>query len=610
MTAAELFTPELLARIGAEREGGNKNIPIVSLEYDSRAVTAGSLYFALPGLHTDGHNFIGDAIAKGATAIVHQNEVRIRGGVFYLRVKDARFAMSAVADAFYRSPSSRIAVAGITGTEGKSTTVYLIFQLLRLAGKKAGFISTVQYSIDGAERWNTEHQTTPEAPVIHRRLAEMLENGCTYAVIEASSHALSPRTNRLGDVLFDAGVMTNVTHEHLEFHGTWERYRYDKAALFRALDRNVKQRRPAPFGVVNADDPSAAYFAASTRHRTYSYAAGTDGADLTLLGLEAGQSGNAYDVYERASGRRIHVEDRLPGAFNAGNVLASLLCVSNLLETPVVELLPLVPELKPVRGRMTAVRKGQPFEVLVDYAHTPSSFETIFPPLRERANRQGGRIISLFGSAGERDTQKRPLQGRIAARYSDMIFLCDEDPRSESPGAILEEIAKGVFSARPDECFPSGGFERGVNLFLIPDRPAAIRAAFSMAAADDIVLLLGKGHENSIIYAGYQIDYNEIDEAEKALNQVLSLPDAEAAEHGFEDVGGRDIAGDFAQKVDRLAEAGRDQVGGKALIVQGQGGFEGGDRPVYQRFLAAAADCRAGAVWQSACRFRQGLDDS
>jgi UDP-N-acetylmuramoyl-L-alanyl-D-glutamate--2,6-diaminopimelate ligase len=521
MTAAELFTPELLARIGAEREAGDKKAPVLSLEYDSRAVAEGALYFALPGLHTDGHKFIGDAIAAGATAIVHQNDVaEHEAGVFYLRVKAARFAMSAVADAFYRSPSSRIPVAGVTGTEGKSTTVYLIFQLLRLAGKKAGFISTVQYSVDGTERWNAEHQTTPEAPVIHGRLAEMLENGCAYAVIEASSHGLSPRTNRLGDVRFDAGVMTNVTHEHLEFHGTWEQYRHDKAALFRALDRNAKHGLFAPFGVVNADDPSAAYFAASTGRRTYSYAARAEGADLTLLGLEAGPTGNAYDVYDRMAGRTFHVEDGLPGAFNAGNVLASLLCVSNLLQTPLFELLPLVPELKPVRGRMTAVRKGQPFEVLVDYAHTPSSFETIFPPIRQRADRQGGRVISLFGSAGERDTQKRPLQGRIAAHYSDMIFLCDEDPRSEPPDAILENIADGVLSASPEECFPGGGFERGVNLFLIPDRSAAIRAAISRAAPGDIVLLLGKGHENSIIYAGYQIDYDEIAEAEKALVAV------------------------------------------------------------------------------------------
>jgi UDP-N-acetylmuramoyl-L-alanyl-D-glutamate--2,6-diaminopimelate ligase len=170
---------------------------------------------------------------------------------------------------------------------------------------------------------------------------------------------------------------------------------------------------------------------------------------------------------------------------------------------------------------MTAVQRGQPFEVLVDYAHTPSSFETVFPPLRERLDRQGGRLIALFGSAGERDTKKRALQGIIAARYSDMIFLCDEDPRGEEPAAILEEIAAGIFSLPPAECFPHEGFTRGANLFLIPDRPAAIRAAFSKAKPCDIVLLLGKGHENSIIYSGHTMKYDEISEAENALLELV-----------------------------------------------------------------------------------------
>ncbi|MDR2097223.1 MAG: UDP-N-acetylmuramyl-tripeptide synthetase, partial [Spirochaetaceae bacterium] len=379
--------------------------------------------------------------------------------------------------------------------------------------------STVQYSEDGEERWNTEHQTTPEAPLVHRRLARMLENGCEYAVLEASSHGLSPRTNRLGDVSFDAGIMTNVTHEHLEFHGTWEQYRDDKANLFRVLDANVKSgvHGMEPFGVVNADDPSAAYFAGCTRRKTYSHSVkGFGGADLAVCGLTPHPGGNVYDVKVRDGGT-LHIEDRLPGAFNAGNVLASLLCVSRLLGKSYAELCPLVPELKPVRGRMTAVQRGQPFEVLVDYAHTPSSFEKVFPPLRERLDRQGGRLIALFGSAGERDTKKRALQGIIAARYSDMIFLCDEDPRGEEPAAILEEIAAGIFSLPPAECFQHEGFTRGANLFLIPDRPAAIRAAFSKAKPCDIVLLLGKGHENSIIYSGHTMKYDEISEAENAL---------------------------------------------------------------------------------------------
>jgi UDP-N-acetylmuramoyl-L-alanyl-D-glutamate--2,6-diaminopimelate ligase len=208
------------------------------------------------------------------------------------------------------------------------------------------------------------------------------------------------------------------------------------------------------------------------------------------------------------------IEDKLPGAFNAGNVLAALLVVSKLLEKKITELIPLLPRLKPVKGRMTGVDRGQDFEVLVDYAHTPSSFNAIFPPLRERLDRGGGRIISLFGSAGERDTAKRPLQGRIAAEWSDLLILTEEDPRGEDSMAILEEIAAGIGDSEKKR------WVRGENLFLIPNRQEAIRRAFSLAKKGDLVLLLGKGHENSIIHAKDALPYDEIAEAEKALGEL------------------------------------------------------------------------------------------
>jgi UDP-N-acetylmuramoyl-L-alanyl-D-glutamate--2,6-diaminopimelate ligase len=321
--------------------------------------------------------------------------------------------------------------------------------------------------------------------------------------------------------------MTNVAHEHLEFHGTWKQYRDDKANLFRSLDREqmghikvIKKKDssggiPAKplavpsFGVVNADDPSAAYFAAVTKHKTYTYSARGADADLSLRSISSGLLGNWYEVLIRETGERVDIRDQLPGAFNAGNVLASILTVSILLSIPVKKLIPLIIRLKPVRGRMTAVQRGQPFKVLVDYAHTPSSFETIFPPLRERADQEGGRIISLFGSAGERDTQKRREQGRIAGEWSDLIILTDEDPRGEKSEDILDEIARGCLEKKGEE-----------DLFLIPDRPAAIRRAFSLAQPGDLVLLLGKGHENSIIYASETKTYDEIQEAEKALAEM------------------------------------------------------------------------------------------
>ena len=517
---------------------GDFSSPITALEYDSRQAGPGVLYFALPGLHVDGHDYIPDAVSRGARVIVHQKKLAAYSeGVLYLQVKDSRFAMSPIADAFYDFPSRRIGVIGVTGTEGKSTTVSLIYQILKLLGKKTGFISTVQHGDGITENWNSEHQTTPEATAIHRLLAEMCGNGVELAVLESSSHGLSKRTNRLGDVNFNVGVMTKVTHDHLEFHGTWEQYRSDKAELFRSLDAfPAKQAAagalPLPsFGVANADDPSADYFAAATKHKTYTFSTKGSKADLSLRTLESGPDGNRYEVFVDSTGATLTVRDQLPGAFNAANVLATLLVVSNLLSVKVETLVPLVSQLKPVRGRMTAIQQGQPFEVHVDYAHTPSSFEAVLPPVRERAALTGKRLITLFGSPGERDIQKRYLQGEIAARYSDIVILTDEDPRGEDPMTILEEIAKGCEAH--SGCGPNSGCEADPNctttirsmirdetLFLIPDRPQAIRKAFSLAAEGDIVLLLGKGHENSIIYADKTIDYDEIKEAETALAEA------------------------------------------------------------------------------------------
>ncbi|MDR1247663.1 MAG: UDP-N-acetylmuramyl-tripeptide synthetase [Treponema sp.] len=532
----------LEAGLVEDRGGENADPLITGLEYDSRKVKPGNIFFALPGLHLDGHRFIPAAIDNGAVAVVHQEPGDLRSldlrsldlrsldlrtldfqsleeyraRIRYLRVRDSRFAMSPLAAAFYGYPSQKLILVGVTGTEGKSTTVCLIHQLLVLAGKKAGFISTVQYNDGNTEIWNPEHQTTPEAPTLHRQLAEMAANHAEYAVVEASSHGLSRRTNRLGDAAFDVAVMTNVRHEHLEFHGSWEQYRDDKANLFRALDRFDHTKAGGivspSFGVANADDPSAAFFAAAAKHPTYTFSARGNAADLSLRSMESGSGGNRYEALIRETGETVAIQDRLPGAFNAGNMLACLLVVSKLLSIPVRDLVPLTERLRPVRGRMTAIKRGQPFDVFVDFAHTPSSFEAIFPPLREGLNKTGGRLISLFGSAGERDTKKRPEQGRIAGLWSDIVILADEDPRGEVPMDILEEIARG--------CEGNPKLRRNENLFLVPDRKEAIRKAFSLARPGDLALLLGKGHENSIIYADKTMAYDEIAEAEKALAEM------------------------------------------------------------------------------------------
>lgn len=525
--------------------------PIAGLAFDSREVKDNYLFFALPGTHVNGNQFIAPAIDAGASVVVFQDELTREESVqiaksivcrtldnmgssqkklsdlvmpVLLKVKDARKAMAPVSAEFYGNPSKKLIVIGVTGTEGKSSTVSFIWQLLRLSGKKAGFISTVQYSLGGEAVANPVHSTTPEAPIIQRELYEMVQNGCEYAVVESSSHGLSKKLARLDNVLFDCGVFMNVTLEHLEFHKTFEQYRDDKANLFRALDQHNHHKIVnnvdldlTPCAVVNMEDPSAEYFAAATSAPCYGFATkefkAVDKVEcLEARNINAAQEflefeiehGSAFDQsHESISARTICV-----GAFNAMNIMAAMIAVNKMAGIPLRELARRAASLVPITGRMTKIQRGQDFEVIVDYAHTPSSFEAIFPPIRARCK---GRIFALFGSGGERDLTKRPLQGEIAAKYCDIIILCDEDPRGEDPRALLEQIAAGSLKA---------GKVRDKDLFITPDRPKAIRQAFGMAKKDDIVLLLGKGHENSIIYKDRALPYDEIAEAKKALAEM------------------------------------------------------------------------------------------
>ena len=504
------------------------DVTVHSLSYDSREVRAGAAFFALPGVHTDGSKFIDAAIANGAVAVIHEKALPVyQAHICYVQVPDVRTAMAAAAAVFFDEPSKELVTIGVTGTEGKTSTVDFIWQLLRLAGKKTGFSSTVSFSFGDAPIANPAHQTTPESVTVQERLARMRDNGCEYAVVEASSHGLSPRTARLLHVYFDAGVFMNVTQEHLEFHGTFEQYRYDKANLFRALDTHAHQKKSgtvAAFGVVNLEDPSAAYFAQATKQPVFGFSlqkytgAAVSAPFLNFAGglyadnVQEGERGLTFTIYEACNDvqQAYNAVAPVTGFFNVYNILAALIVVHNLTGVPFDTLVPLLHRLVPVRGRMCRVEAGQDFEVLIDYAHTPSSFQVIMPSVRDRVKAKGGRLIAVFGSGGERDTVKRPEQGRIAGAYCDTIILTDEDPRGEDPVELLEMIAAGC----PDK-------RRGEELLIIPDRPAAVRKAFSLAQPNDAVLLLGKGHENSILGKNGAVPYNESEEAQKALRELL-----------------------------------------------------------------------------------------
>jgi len=355
-------TAEKSAFLTMESEVSNSNPLVTGLQYDSKKIKPGNLFFALHGKHTDVsvnadnansvcanavHENIVCAINNGAAVIVYDDDrITKNNDIVYIKVKNVRFAMSPISAAFYYFPSKRLLITGVTGKEGKSTTVYLIWQLLTMMGKKAGFISTRHLCLGKEIFSNNEQHTTPEAPVIQRLLYEMADNGCEFAILEASTRGLSIKTNRLGDVEFCSGVLTNLAHEHPE---DWEQYRDDKANLFRALNSYIPPANSSfsgPFGVANADDKNSRYFIKLTKHKTFTYSpAGRDG-DIILEAIESGAWGNWYMAMIPALKERIEIRDKLPGAINSANVLASILTVSGLLKLPLREITPFVKRLK------------------------------------------------------------------------------------------------------------------------------------------------------------------------------------------------------------------------------------------------------------------------
>lgn len=501
----------LLKDVPVTEQRGPGDPLITNIAFDSRNCVEGSLFVALPGFHVDGHDYIDDAVKRKAKAVLcSQLPEAVSPEVTYVVVPNTRHALSRAASAFYGEPARRLPVVGVTGTDGKSTTVFLIDQLLEAAGEESGFLSTVARKVDIGVEKNPYRQSTPEAPQIHEALFEMVEHGKRFAVLEATSHGLSEKTGRLMDVIFQAAVFTNITHEHLEFHGTFERYRSDKANLFRALDRSGAlgdHDVDVPiFGVVNQGDPNAYYFKQATRRDVLTYGCNVESADLEATEIEGDLTGSSCLLRWGKEARKIRVP--MVGTFNVENTLAALLTVAKLLDQDPLDLAEHVPTLRSLPGRMRPVTgESGPFTLIVDYAHTPGSFKRVLPMIKERTK---GRLILVFGSAGERDLQKRPIQGGLAATYAEEIILTDEDPRLEDPTEILEQIAEGVRGQ-----WESTGAQG--TLEVIPDRTEAIDAAIRSANEGDTVLCLGKGHESSIIYADGPRPWDEEEVARELL---------------------------------------------------------------------------------------------
>lgn len=507
---------ELLAHLNNAYVRGVSIREIRGLAYDSRHVQPGYLFVAIKGYHTDGHAYIPQAIANGAVAIVSDarysqdlpaSDMPDMSDVTYITVPNSRRVLAPLASAWYGWPSHQLSVVGITGTKGKTTTTMLASTTLDHGGFSTGMISTVDCKV-GTNQWaNTLRQSTPEAPEVQALLRQMVDAGCTHAIIESSSHALSPDWDRLGSCAFDVAVCTNVTHEHLDYHGSIETYRFDKTRLFAKLDSyNRIAQKAHKYAIVNADDPHHHMFldAAPSTAIRLTYAVHT-AADIRAHAIESSPNGSRMQVTTPWGTETLTLQ--LPGTFNIFNALAAL-SVALTQGMSLADACVALAGVPGIRGRMERIDVGQPFPVFVDYAHNPDSFIQVMEMVRPQTLRH---LIVVFGSAGERDVEKRAKQGEIAAEYCDRIFLTDEDPRGEPSEAILADIASGIEQA---------GKVEGYDYLCIPDRATAIRVAISHARPGDLVLLLGKGHESSIEYADGKIPWDEAAQARLALKEA------------------------------------------------------------------------------------------
>jgi UDP-N-acetylmuramoyl-L-alanyl-D-glutamate--2,6-diaminopimelate ligase len=480
---------DLLARLPKAETSADPRLPVAHVTHDSRAVAAGSMFVAIRGLSVDGNQFVEAALRKGAAVVV--SEAAAPPGVPWVRVPDAREALALLSAAALGDPARALQLVGVTGTNGKTTTAYLIDAALRAHGRRVGLLGTVQYRV--GDRVAEAVRTTPESSDLQALFKEMVEAGCSHAVLEVSSHSLELK--RVHGCAFHVGVFTNLTRDHLDFHGDMNRYFAAKRVLFDSL------LRPDGHAILNADDDRADGIAATTRGRVWTY------------GIERPADLRARDVVLALDGTRFHVDSpagafeiRTPllGRFNVSNLLAAF-GASLALGVPPETAIAGLASLTGVPGRLERVAAGQDFTVVVDYAHTDDALKNLLETVRELGPR---RIITVFGCGGDRDRTKRPLMGAVAQRLSDVVVVTSDNPRSEPPEAILEEIQRGMNG------------RRGAERHVIADRREAIGRALEMARPGDAVVIAGKGHENYQVLRDRTVPFDD----RQVAREVLARP--------------------------------------------------------------------------------------
>ena len=494
MTLADVLdTLRALTTDASGVESNARASQVSSVVYDSRRATAGSVFVALRGLKADGTEFARQAIERGALAIVSETERPAGVATPWLVVDDARLALALLADRVYDSPSRKMPVVGVTGTNGKTTTAYLLCAILDAAGLRAGMLGTVAYRIAGEDR--EASRTTPEAPDVQQLLNEMLEHGSQSAVMEVSSHALSLK--RVDGMRFAAGVFTNLTRDHLDFHEDMEAYFAAKRRLFEMLPDGA----PA---VINLDDPrGASLVEIASRPVTYAINANADvmpgPIDMTLSGLR-------FDITTPKG--VVRVTSRLVGRPNVYNILAATATAMSL-DIPLDAVARGISNLQGVPGRFEVVSSDKDdVTVVVDYAHTDDALRNLLETARPLTS---GRLVTVFGCGGDRDRSKRPLMGMVAARLSDVVVITSDNPRSEDPKRIIDEIERGIRAG-------TQASSRAPMVESVVERADAIDRAVSIATGGDVVLVAGKGHEKYQEIGGRTFPFDDVAVAREALN--------------------------------------------------------------------------------------------
>ncbi len=504
------------------------DVPISGIAIDSRAVKPGDLFVALVGGSVDGHDYIPKAVANGATAVVGEKDVAQIANLRYIRLEDTRQALTWLAAAFHDWPARRLTVIGVTGTDGKTTTTNLIYKILLAAGLRAGMVSTVN-AVIGDEVLDTGfHVTTPDAHDVQFYLARMVEAGLTHVVLETTSHGWAQ--HRVDACEFDVGVVTNITHEHMNEHGNYENYRAAKARLFESLERTLSKPQGNPrLAVINRDDRSFEFLDDFIKTKKINY------------GLQASADVRAENIHYSPSGIqfiaaskdfRVKVTSKLVGAYNVSNVLAALTAtVCGLGIDPEVAARGIA-SLEGIPGRMERIDLGQPFTAIVDFAHTPNALKVALEAAREmlpspvigRGAGGEGRVIVVFGSAGLRDKEKRRMMAEISAELADLSVFTAEDPRTESLDGILEEMATGARRRPERSAEGSRGGREGETFWRVPDRGEAIKFAVKLARPGDILLACGKGHEQSMCFGATEYPWDDRIAMRAALAELLGIP--------------------------------------------------------------------------------------